>query len=78
MSRYKIEELCFDLGDSANAVKFKEDPDGFIGRYPLMEAEKEAIKKGDIGALYKMGVLTQAILNLSGGSRQVVRDKSEF
>lgn len=65
MSRYKVEELCFALSDSANAAKFKADPDGFITTYALTEAEKQAIKSGDMGALYKMGVITQAILSLS-------------
>lgn len=65
MSRYKVEEICFALADSANAAKFKVDPDSFIASYALTEGEKEAIKKGDIGALYKMGVNTQAIIFLS-------------
>jgi hypothetical protein len=65
VSRYKVEELCFDLGNSANTTRFKADPDAFIASYPLTEAEKEVIKKGDVGALYKMGVLTQAIICLS-------------
>lgn len=65
MSRYKVEELCFALADGANAAKFKADKDAFIANYALTEAEKEAIKKGDVGTLYRMGVVTQAIIFLS-------------
>lgn len=65
MSRYKVEELCFSLSEGANAAKFKADPDAFIASYTLTEAEKQAIKSGDVGALYRMGIITQAILFLS-------------
>lgn len=65
MSRFKVEALCFDLGDQANAASFKNDPEAFMARYNITEAEREAIVTGDIGALYKMGVVTQAIVCLS-------------
>jgi hypothetical protein len=65
MSRYKVEELCFALTSESNAAKFKVDPDTFIANYALTDVEKEAIKGGDVGALYNMGVNTQAIVFLS-------------
>ena len=65
MSRFKVEELCFDLGEPANAASFKNDPESFMARYNLTEPERRAITAGDIGALYKMGVVTQAIMCLS-------------
>lgn len=65
MSRYKVEELCFALADSANAAKFKANKETFIANYALTEAEKEAVKKGDVGTLYRMGAVTQAIVFLS-------------
>lgn len=65
MSRFKVEEVCFDLGNEVNVMRFKEDLDGFLAHYSLTESEKESIKKGDIGALYKTGVLTQALACLS-------------
>lgn len=65
MSRYKVEEVCFNLGNELHARQFKEDPEGYLLPYSLTQTEKEAIKKGDIGALYKMGVLTQPLASLS-------------
>lgn len=65
MSRYKIEELCLALAENTNAARFKNDPEGFMVNYSLKDEEKEAIQKGDVGALYKMGVSTQAIIFLS-------------
>jgi hypothetical protein len=65
MSRFKLEQLCFDLAKPANAATFKTDPDRFISSYDLTDAEKRAVATGDIETLYKMGVLTQAIASLS-------------
>jgi hypothetical protein len=36
-----------------------------FAKYNLSEAERQAVVNGDIGALYKMGVVTQAIMGLS-------------
>ncbi len=65
MSIFKVEQCCFDLGNSSNATKFKEDPDSFLSNYSLTEAEKQAVKNGDLGALYKLGVVYNAIMGLS-------------
>ena len=65
MSRFKVEQCCFDIGNSSNAAKFKADPDGFLASYPLTVAEKEALEKGDLGALYKMGATYGAIWSLA-------------
>jgi hypothetical protein len=65
MSRFKLEQLCFDLAKPANATNFKADPDSFISSYDLTNVEQHAVATGDIETLYKMGVLTQAIASLS-------------
>jgi len=65
LSRFKLEQLCFDLGKGDNAANFKANPVAFLSSYSLTEAEREAIKKGDIETLYKMELLTQALASLS-------------
>jgi hypothetical protein len=60
-----LEQLCFDLSRPGNAANFKADSGRFIASYNLTESEKQAITTGDIEALYRMGVLTQAIASLS-------------
>lgn len=65
MSRFKIEQLCFALAKKENAERFKSNPDLFMADYPLTDIEKQAVKNGDLGALYRMGVLTQAISTIS-------------
>ena len=65
MSRFKIEQLCFDLKNDENAAKFKNDPEAYLAHYSVTETEKEAIRQGDVGTLYMMGVLTVAIACLA-------------
>ena len=65
MSRFKVEVLCFALQHTSNAEKFRADPDGFLSGYSLTRAEREAVTRGDIGALYEMGVSTFALSSLS-------------
>jgi hypothetical protein len=65
MSRFKVEQLCFALTKKENVERFKGNPDLFIAEYPLTNTEKIAVKTCDLGMLYNMGVLTQAISALS-------------
>lgn len=65
VSRFKVEQLCFALTRKDNVERFKSNPDLFIAEYALTNAEKVAVKNCDIGALYRMGILTQAISALS-------------
>jgi hypothetical protein len=41
------------------------DPERFLAHYCLSQTEKDAIKLGDVGSLYKMGVLTASIAYLA-------------
>ena len=59
-----MEELCFDLGKSGNAARFKTAPDDFIAPYRLAPEEAAAVKSGDIEALYRMEILSPAISSL--------------
>ena len=65
MSRFKTEQLCFDLAKKENMERFKSNPEEFISKYALTEAEKTAIKSCEIETLYTMGVVTQALSTLS-------------
>jgi hypothetical protein len=65
MSRFGVEKACFDLQDPLNAALFKDQPTEFLARYPLSPGESEAIRVGDIGALFKMDVAYGALGALS-------------
>lgn len=73
MSRFGIEKACFDLQEPANAALFKEEPAEFLARYPLTPAESDAIRLGDIGALFKMDVAYGAL----GALAQIFRYDQE-
>ncbi|MDP6559046.1 MAG: hypothetical protein QF619_02750 [Candidatus Binatia bacterium] len=64
MSRFKVEELCFDLGKSGNAARFKTAPDDFIVVYRLAPNEAVAVKSEDIEVLSRMEILSPAISSL--------------
>jgi hypothetical protein len=65
MNRFKIEKACFDLEHDQSVRKFRSDPEAYLARYCLSQAEQEAIRKGDMGTLYKMGVLTASMACLA-------------
>lgn len=61
MSRFETEKACFALRQEAGVAAFREDPDGFLAGFELTEAERKAIKEGDIGFLYTQDVLFGAL-----------------
>ena len=65
MSRFEIEKACFDLERDENVRDFRGDADAYLARYRLSQREQEAIRKGDFGTLYKLGVLTASIACLA-------------
>lgn len=65
MSRFGAETLCFALRDGKCREHFRTDPDGFLANYSLVDSEKEAIKRGDVGRLFQMGVLPQVLFYLA-------------
>ena len=73
MSRYGVEKACFDLQEPSNAALFKENPAEFLARFPLTHAESEAIRLGDIGALFKLDVAYGAL----GALAQIFRYDQE-
>lgn len=59
MSRNSLEKVLFDLSTSgANKKFFAADPDKFLGRYQLDEAEKELVLGFKVRELADLGVNT--------------------
>jgi hypothetical protein len=65
MNRFKIEQACFDLEHDENVRQFKSDPEVYLVRYCLSQSEQEAVRRGDIKTLYKLGVLTASLACLA-------------
>lgn len=61
MSRFDVEKACFALRKGDQAAAFKEDPDAYLALFNLTSDERRAIKDGDIGFLYNLGVVYGAL-----------------
>jgi len=68
---YELNKLAHSLTDAANREAFRNDEEGYMARYKLSEAQKEAIRSrdwlaltkqhgGNIYYIYKLGAATGA------------------
>ena len=66
---YELNKLAYSLTDPANREAFRKDEEGYMARYALSEAQKEAIRRrdwlaltkehgGNIYYIYKLGAAT--------------------
>lgn len=59
MSRDSLEKALYDLSTSRqNQDGFSTDPDRYLKRYQLNDAERESVKAYDVRALADLGVNT--------------------
>jgi len=64
MSLYYVQKLLYQLNrDPAVRRRFAADRDGLLGEYELTVEESTAIRDGDIGLLYVMGVNGQILMH---------------
>ena len=68
---YELNKLAYSLTNSANREAFRRDEEGYMARYKLSDAQKEAIRRrdwlaltkehgGNIYYIYKLGAATGA------------------
>jgi protocatechuate 4,5-dioxygenase, alpha chain len=68
---YALNKLAYSLTDSVNRAAFRKDEEGYMARYKLTEAQKDAIRRrdwlalakehgGNIYYMYKLGATTGA------------------
>jgi protocatechuate 4,5-dioxygenase, alpha chain len=68
---YELNKLAYSLTDPANREAFRKDEEGYMARYKLTEAQKDAIRRrdwlaltkehgGNIYYIYKLGATTGA------------------
>ena len=66
MSLYAVQKLLYQLNRDPNTQRrYAEDRDALIDEYALSDAEREAIRNGDVGLLYVMGVNGQILMHFS-------------
>lgn len=66
MSLYYVQKLLYQLNrDPRTQERYKEDFEGLLSDYDLDDEERDAIRDGDIGLLYVMGVNGQILMHFS-------------
>lgn len=64
MSLYQVQKFLYTLNrDPAIQSKCREDPEGVLQDYELTEEESKALREGDIGLLYVLGVNGQILMH---------------
>lgn len=64
MSLYQLQKFLYVLNRDENAQQeYREDLENLIGRYELTDEEANALRDGDIGLLYVLGVNGQILMH---------------
>lgn len=64
MSLYFTQKVLYQLNrDSGFQRRFKEDVDAVLAEFDLSEEERTALRDGDIGLLYVLGVNGQILMH---------------
>lgn len=64
MSLYNLQKFLYELNrDELAQEKYRADLDGLIGEFDLSEDESNALREGDIGLLYVLGVNGQILMH---------------
>ena len=66
MSLYYVQKLLYQLNrDPQTQQRYREDFEGLLADYDLDDEERGALRDGDIGLLYVMGVNGQILMHYS-------------
>jgi hypothetical protein len=66
MSLYQLQKFLYVLNrDEQAQAQYRSDPDGLIARYDLTEEEADALRDGDVGLLYVLGVNGQILMHFA-------------
>lgn len=64
MSLYQLQKFLYVLNRDENAQQhYREDLESLIGQYDLTDEEANALRDGDIGLLYVLGVNGQILMH---------------
>jgi len=64
MSLYYLQKFLYVLNrDEAAQAQYKENIDGLLDQFKLNDEERTALKEGDIGLLYVLGVNGQILMH---------------
>ena len=66
MSLYNLQKFLYVLNrEEAAQSKYRDDIEGILGEYDLTDEESAALRVGDIGLLYVLGVNGQILMHFA-------------
>lgn len=64
MSLYHLQKFLYELNrDESAQANYRSDLDALLGDFDLSEEERNALREGDIGLLYVLGVNGQILMH---------------
>ncbi|MDG2375580.1 MAG: hypothetical protein P8M18_04435 [Woeseiaceae bacterium] len=64
MSLYHLQKFLYQLNrDESSQQKYRDDLEGLLAEYDLTDEEAGALREGDIGLLYVLGVNGQILMH---------------
>lgn len=74
MKGYDLNKMCYSFNKAANREAFKEDPEAYMTKYKLTEAQKDAIRSSNILAMIEEGGNIYYLAKLAGIFQLSVQD----
>lgn len=74
MKGYNLNKMCYDFNKAANRDAFKEDPEAWMEKYGLTEAQKQAIRDSNVLAMIEQGGNIYYLAKLAGIFKLSVQD----
>ena len=74
MKGYNLNKMCYSFNQAANRDAFKEDPEAYMKKYNLNEAQKEAIRSSNVLAMIAEGGNIYYLAKLAGIFKLSVQD----
>ena len=74
MKGYNLNKMCYSFNKSVNRDAFKADPEAYMEKYGLNEAQKEAIRSSNILAMIAEGGNIYYLAKLAGIFKLSVQD----
>lgn len=74
MKGYNLNKMCYSFNKAVNRDAFKEDPEAYMDKYKLTEAQKDAIRSSNILAMIAEGGNIYYLAKLAGIFKLSVQD----
>ena len=74
MKGYNLNKMCYSFNKAANRDAFKDDPEAYMAKYGLNDAQKDAIRSSNVLAMIAEGGNIYDLAKLAGMFKLSVQD----